>query len=268
MGFRAISLRAPRGRGSRADAGFCGRRLFALGALPPRPPRSRSPSHPARDGGHHGEDRGDRARDEPHAEEQGDGDASRLAQGEAREASPRPDRAERELRPQGRGFRRHEDGRLPRRPRGVPLRGQVHAPEQAHGHLLGGGGVRVHDADVHPRRDSLPRGEDPAVGPPRDHRGREGREGARASGHLHRAHVQRHRHHPRRAEAADAQEAHRARALRDGHPPEQGAAEDHVQQKGEGRDRVRAEQQRRDDVLGRGDGEVHPGGVQDPPRGM
>jgi hypothetical protein len=36
-GFREISLRAPRGRGSRADAGFCGRRLFALGALPPRP---------------------------------------------------------------------------------------------------------------------------------------------------------------------------------------------------------------------------------------
>ena len=54
----------------------------------------------------------------------------------------------------------------------LPVGGQVHAADRADRHQVGGCGLRVHHADVHPRRHPLQRGQDPAAGPAGHHRGR------------------------------------------------------------------------------------------------
>mmetsp|Transcript_36989 Transcript_36989/g.95948 ORF Transcript_36989/g.95948 Transcript_36989/m.95948 type:complete len:307 (-) Transcript_36989:173-1093(-) len=88
---------------------------------------------------------------------------------------------------------------------------------------------------MYPGYHPLPRRQDPAAGPAGNHRGRQGRQGPRPAGHLHRAHVQPDRHRAGLPEARDAQEAHRARARGLWHPAEQAAAGADVQEKGQGR---------------------------------
>lgn len=82
----------------------------------------------------------------------------------------------------GRGLRRRAVWRQPRRFDRIPVRGEVDPPHPAHGNGFGGGGVRVHDAYVHPWRHPLQRREDSAARSSRNHRGGRSGQGARAAG--------------------------------------------------------------------------------------
>ena len=110
----------------------------------------------------------------------------------------------------GRRLRRHQGRRRPGGAGRLSVSGQIHAADQTDGDLLRGGRLRVHDADLRPGRHPVPGRQDPAAGPAGHHRGRQGRERARATGHRDGPHLQPHHHRPGRAQTADAQAPDRA----------------------------------------------------------
>ena len=90
-------------------------------------------------------------------------------------------------------------------------------------------------SDGHPRHAQLQGRAHPDCGPAWYHRGRQGRQGPRAAGDWHGAHVRAHPDRARREQARDAEEDHGARARGLWHPPQQEAAEPHLHAQGQGR---------------------------------